>query len=251
MKKKFLLSLLIILLTSSSSAYSSERAGNVVYVQGDAFVERQHISIKAEKRFELLEEDNVRTEERSRIKMLFRDDSVLTLGPRSRLIIKEYLYSPETKRAESIYELIDGKLRAVVGNAGFKVTTPTAFSAARGTIYLIWYDSLKEFTGIAVLDGEVEAGNIDPTIKGSVIIRKGEVAYIYKNMPPSLPVPFGKDTDEDRISAETILEEIPDIKLPGQKIITFRYPEWMQSFKPPVDERPMISTKINIHLNFP
>ncbi len=253
MIKRILLISTIMILFIPRIVPAYERAGNVVSVMGNAFVERQTLEIKAEKRFELLEEDNVRTEHDSRIKMLFRDDSILTLGPKSRLIIKQYLYSPESKRAESIYELIDGKLRAVVGNATFRITTPTAFSAARGTMYIVWYDAVKEMTGIAVLEGEVEAGNINPEIKGSVVVHRGEVVYIFKNMPPSLPVPFekGDKSEAGSASIDTLMDDIPDIRLPGKKILTFKYPEWLHGAKPQIDQRPEVSTKIYMHLNFP
>jgi hypothetical protein len=249
MMKKVLVYLVLAFLSVPLTAPASERAGDVVAVRGDAFVERQNLSIKAEKRFELLVEDIVRTEEQARIKMLFRDDSILTLGPKSRLIIKQYLYSPQEKRAESIYELVDGRLRSVVGNAVYKVTTPTAFSAARGTTYLIWYDVLKEVTGIAVFDGEVEAGNIDPSIKETVVVRKGEVVYIFKNMPPSMPSPI--DNKIKDIEVETIVEDMPDLRFPVWRPLIPPHPEWAEAVKPPIEQRPEINTKIYIYLNFP
>ena len=72
----------------------------------------------------------------SRTKMRFIDDSILTLGENSRVSIKEYIYSKD-KGGKSIFNLLDGKMRSVVGKTRFEIHTPTAVAAARGTIILL------------------------------------------------------------------------------------------------------------------
>ena len=177
------------------SAFAAEKAGDVVSLRGKAVIERQAKKLPAELKAPLLEADSVVTMKRSRVKMLFRDDSVLTLGANSRLNIKKYLYSPENKRAESIYELADGKLRAVVGSEGFKVHTPTAFAAARGTVFITWYDSEKDSTGIAVIEGSVSVQNRDETVAGVLVLNAGQMTFVPAHRPPGQPVPFNLKTD--------------------------------------------------------
>jgi hypothetical protein len=170
-------------------ASAIEKAGDVVSVRGKAVIERKAGKENARVAAVLQESDNVVTRDRSRIKMLFRDDSILTLGAKSKLVIKKYLYSPESKRAESIYELADGRLRAVVGGAGFKVTTPTAFAAARGTVFIVAYNMETGATEIIVLEGSVEVRNINPEVAGSQVVEAGQSTTVLSNKPPTQPKP--------------------------------------------------------------
>jgi hypothetical protein len=129
------------------------------------------------------------TRDKSRVKMLFRDDSILTLGANSKLVIKKYLYNPQSKRVESIYELADGRLRSVVGGAGFKVTTPTAFAAARGTIFTVAYNMETGTTEITVVEGSVEVKNINAEVAGSQVVAAGQSTTVAGNKPPTPPTP--------------------------------------------------------------
>ncbi|MBU0729993.1 MAG: FecR family protein [Proteobacteria bacterium] len=220
MRKIVLLILVAVILSGwQTGIFAADKAGDVVSVRGTAFVERLEKEIKAEKRLALLEKDNISTRENSRVKMLFRDDSILTLGPMSRLAVSQYIYSPEDKRVESIYELLDGKLRAVVGNADFSVKTPTAFAAARGTIFLIWYDPATNSTGIAVLEGKVLVKNSDSSVAGEQELSAGEMTTVTGSSPPSFPEAFqitnqtGSTTGTDigPIVYEVTVEGVPEI----------------------------------------
>jgi len=268
----------LILALPLSSAFADERAGDIVSVRGNVFVERAKDIIKAEPKLGLREADSVATEEQSRAKLLFRDDSILTLGPKSRLIVKQYLYSPENKRAESVYELLDGKLRAVVGSPGFTVKTPTAFAAARGTIFLIWFDSATNSTGIAVIEGEVVVKNINAAIGGEVRLGPGQVSTVAGDGSPVEPRPFtgtpadGKKADADgkdgggalaesetiRILQEVRVEGTPVLTLPEFKMellkpsgmVVERLPAVPKT--PPINETPGVigKTPVTINLNF-
>jgi hypothetical protein len=170
-------------------AGAADRAGNVVMVRGKAEIERKTGAVRAEAKAALLESDSVATQSRSRVKMLFRDDSILTIGPNSRLVIRKYLYDPKNRRAESLYELADGKLRSVVGSPGFKVTTPTAFAAARGTIFSVHYNMETGTTEISVQEGSVEVRNVDTGVAGSQVVNAGQSTTVAKDQPPTRPFP--------------------------------------------------------------
>ncbi|MFC1837872.1 FecR domain-containing protein, partial [Thermodesulfobacteriota bacterium] len=114
----------------------------------------------------------------------------LALGPMSRLSVSQYLYSSEDKRSESIYELLDGKLRAVVGSTEFSIKTPTAFAAARGTIFIIWYDAATNTTGLAVLEGSVVIKNIDGSVAGEQTLTAGQMTTVTGKNPPAFPENF-------------------------------------------------------------
>ena len=222
MRKKYLISCMtVFFLTVPAAAFSAanDKAGDVVAIRGSAMVQREETEFRAEKKLVLLEKDYVETGEKSRLKMLFRDDSILALGSMSRLSVNQYLYSPEEKRSESIYELLDGKLRAVVGSADFSVKTPTAFAAARGTIFVVWYDPETESTLVAVLEGEVFIRNIDESVGGGQTVSAGQMVKIAGNTPPTIPEAFQiinatgevTGTDIGPIVYEVTMEETPEV----------------------------------------
>jgi len=234
-------------------SWAVDKAGDVVSVRGKAVIERKAGKVDARVASALLESDNIMTREKARVKMLFRDDSILTLGANSKLVIKKYLYSPESKRAESIYELADGRLRSVVGSSGFKVTTPTAFAAARGTIFTVFYNMETGATEVTVLEGSVEVRNINAEIAGAQMVSAGQTTTVVANQPPTPPQPAaGKGDDEDSdaggvgITAPDggdgggLLGELADMA------------EGKLSLAPPIEQEPQnASTNVNMNVQFP
>jgi hypothetical protein len=259
MKKLNIVASLIFMLVLPFPARAADKAGDVVYLKGSALVERQAKKIKAALKSPLEEKDNVVTRDLSRLKILFRDDSILTLGSNSRLVIRQYLFSPGTKRAESIYELADGKLKAVVGGAGFKVTTPTAFAAARGTVFAVWYDSAANTTGIAVAEGEVEFRNINPDVPGVRIIGAGWMSSISGNEPPKPPQPVTRALETNGLLKAVLTElyaisitepkkpEIPNLR---RLVGDFRGQSARKPVAPPIDQQPANVTAVGLSLVF-
>jgi hypothetical protein len=227
---------------------AAEQAGDVVMVRGKAVIERSTKKIDVGIKASLQESDSVITRDRSRVKMLFRDDSVLTLGANSRLNIKKYLMSPESKRAESIYELADGKLRSVVGSPGFKVVTPTAFAAARGTVFTVSYNAETGTTEITVIEGSVEVQNVNAEVAGTQTVSAGQSTSVTGNQPPAPPqpaVPMPRDSGGLTITTPGNGSGSPGIVLtdlsPGNT-----------SQSPPIDQQPQhAATKTSLNIVFP
>lgn len=238
-------------LLGAGIAQAAEKAGDVVAVRGKAAIERKAGRTDARVRDALQENDSVMTGERSRLKMLFRDDSVLTLGANSRLNIRKYLYSPENKRAESIYELADGRLRSVAGGPGFKVTTPTAFAAARGTVFTVSYNTETGTTEISVLEGAVEVRNLNESVPGTQVVQAGQKTTVSGNTPPTSPQPFdtkgGRGDDgggglpgpgDDKGGDDELLNDVRG-KLEDSGL------------KPPIEQEPAhAATKVNLNVKF-
>ena len=247
---------LVLSFSAPRPAAAAEKAGDVVSLRGTAVIERQAVKIKAALKAPLLEADNIVTLKRSRVKMLFRDDSVLTLGASSRLVIKQYLHNPKSKRTESIYELADGKLRAVVGGAGFKVTTPTAFAAARGTVFVTWFDIAKNCTGIAVIEGTVSVRNRIETIMGEVMLKAGQMTIVPALKPPGQPRPFNLKTDiEQNIELADISEAgQPDALPPPPPPLRPKVNAGMTiipAAPPTLQTQPQGISRVNLNLQFP
>ncbi len=252
-KKPYIAAALMFAALLPLSARAAEKAGDVVYVRGTGLVERQAKLHKAVLKDPVQETDNVLTRAKSRMKLFFRDDSILTLGANSKLVVKKYLYSPESKRAESIYELADGRLKAVVGGPGFKVTTPTAFAAARGTVFVMWYDSATNTTGLAVTEGFVDFGNNNPNVPGTRTVRAGQMSSVTGDGPPKPPGPIGGDargilTD---LSEPGLPDPPPGPEIPILRLVDeFRERGQGAPSAPPIDQQPTNTTRANLGLVF-
>ena len=254
-KRPYIIAALMFAVLLPLSARAADKAGDVVYVRGTGLVERQAKLHRAVLKAAVQETDNVLTKAKSRMKLLFRDDSILTLGANSKLVVKKYLYSPESKRAESIYELADGRLKAVVGGPGFKVTTPTAFAAARGTVFVMWFDSATNTTGLAVTEGSVDFGNNNPNVPGTQTVGAGQMSSVTGDGPPSPPGPIGGDASG--ILSDLSAFDLPDPP-PGPEIPILQLVDDLREQTegtpgaPPIDQQPgSTKTMANINIVFP
>ncbi len=185
----------VLLIAGSGDAFSTE-AGNIVTVKKDVYVINGDSRVKAEVRHPLVKGDAVETGKASRAKILFADDSILSLGEMSRVEVDEYLADSSKDRSKSIYDLIDGSMRVVVGRSDLEIHTPTAVAAARGTSFQIWSEGegRRLRTCSKVYGGQVKFRNKDGEIKGFVTAKKGDTCCVPlggmpRLNPPGLPEP--------------------------------------------------------------
>lgn len=93
--------------------------------------------------------DQVRTQADSKLKLVFREDSVLSLAANSTLAVTEQTVAPAPA---SSFSLMLGTLKAIVTEryseprARFEVQTPTAVAGVRGTGFIASYDSTQDET---------------------------------------------------------------------------------------------------------
>ncbi len=204
--------LVLIVLVSLTDSIAGENAGTVNALKGKANVLRKEKVHLAKIKDNILKIDTVETKKESRIKLHFTDDSLLTLGENSKLIVKEYIGSTKEKRGQSVYNLIDGKMRAVVGKTKFEVHTPTAVAAARGTGFIIWTEIVSKMlvTGLIVTEHEVDFRNIMDNIPGTVTVREGYVSYARAGESPTKPVPVPPGL-LNRMLDQTSIEDVSSI----------------------------------------
>ena len=74
--------------------------------------------------------ERFKTDSTGVIHILFMDQSSMTLGPNSELVIDEFAFDPESRRGSIAVNLVKGALR-VVGGFISKFNSPQGFSAAR------------------------------------------------------------------------------------------------------------------------
>ena len=176
------------------AAAAEQDVGKVVAVRGKATIERGSSKSEARVRTGIQASDVVKTAADSRAKLLFIDDSVLTLSENSRLEVKEFIRGKAGERGTSVFNLLDGKMRSVVGRTKFEVKTPTAVAAARGTVIYFEVGVLNNvpFTKIICLEGTVEVRSTSTTIPGSVQLPAGKMATFTAGataLPAAVPAP--------------------------------------------------------------
>jgi hypothetical protein len=167
-------------------------------------------------------QDTYETEAEARAKLLFQDDSLLTLGEKTRLQITENVYNPAQDQRSAVMKLLSGRVRVLVGKvftgAGskFEIHTPTAVAASRGTYYIVWLfmQDGKLATGIAVLEGTVEAGNIDGTISGTVQLGPNQYTIVTDTAPPTTADSIHPDLLADLLSSTELPDELKDLAPP-------------------------------------
>jgi hypothetical protein len=140
---------------------------------------------------EVLFKDVIQTQDESRTKALFQDDSMLTVGENSRVEIDEYIYSPEKNVRQAIVKLMQGQVRALVSKvfkangSRFEIHTPSAVAAARGTYFTVWVDNGQ--SGIINIG---EKGRVDFTSGGiTVAVDPGFFSVAREGQAPSAPLP--------------------------------------------------------------
>jgi hypothetical protein len=164
-----------------------DKVGEVGALMGRASILRYDKSLTAKQKDDILPVDSVETKSASKLKIMFVDDSTVTLGENSKLSVREFLLGDSTKRGKSVFTLIDGRLKAVVGRNGLEIRTRTAVAAARGTVIFVWINEKNE-TCMAVTEGTGELRNADDSIPGTVEVHKDQMSCVAFGLPPVDPM---------------------------------------------------------------
>ena len=150
---------------------------------------------------EVLFKDVIQTRNESRTKAFFEDDSILTVGEKSRVEITEYIYDPDRNLRRTVVKLVQGRLRALVAKvfngpgSAFEIHTPTAVAAARGTYFVVWVEN--GVTGIVNIGN---SGRVDFTSEGkTVTVDPGEYSVAAASEPPAQPLVYNVDPNVGRV----------------------------------------------------
>jgi hypothetical protein len=111
------------------------------------------------------EKDQFQTFRKSRVKILFEDKSLIALGPNSKFKVESYVFDAKDKLRQGIMSLSHGLSMYIVNksqknkNSYFRIVTPTANVAARGTHGFV--SATDEMTFVANQAGAVETENVE------------------------------------------------------------------------------------------
>lgn len=128
--------------------------------------------------------DILRTKSDGSAEITFIDKSVMTVGPRSRLGVDEYLFKPDEGKRSASLKLFRGKAGFNIWKANFpaegnkfEMKTRTAIAGVRGTEGILYTNGVER---VYVKEGKIEFSN--PL--GSVMVTAGRVGEILSGMAP-------------------------------------------------------------------
>ena len=204
------------------AAHADEPAGTVASLQGRAESQRtgQPTWTALAVSQSVYVGDRVRTGDASRLKLLMRDDSVITLGARSELVIDAQVV--RTDGGTSSLGLAVGALRAIVteryGTKGssFEVKTPTAIAGVRGTGFVALVDEDGKRTRVVGLYDVTRVRSItDAAGRHEVQIGPGEMTEIVAGGVPTKPRALPQGELQSLVAPTEMTPGAPSTPTPG------------------------------------
>jgi hypothetical protein len=164
--------------------------------------------------------ERLRTGEASRLKVLMRDDSVLTLGPKSELVIEQL--AVRDGGGTSRLGAAVGAVRAVVtdryGTPGssFEMKTPTAVAGVRGTGFVALIDDDGKRTRVIGLYDVTWVRSVtDTTGRGEVRVGPGQITEVIAGGLPTKPRDLSASQRDALVSSTVVPPSAPEGGAPG------------------------------------
>ena len=163
------------------SLYAS--IGNIMAVKGIAELKRESTYLSASSGMELLEGDIVVTKEKSRVQVMLKDDTVVTIGANSEFGFEEF--SLKGKDSKISMKANKGFFRSVTGKIGklaperFKVKTASATIGIRGTDFSgdigVDREIFKCFDGAIFVEFDGKINELDAGMMMEILGSKFEI----------------------------------------------------------------------------
>jgi len=125
------------------TAAAGETIGVVRTVAGAATVLRGEKTLEASPGLKLLVGDTLLTGRDGSIGIILRDDSSLSIGPESRLVVRSFLFSPTEGKFDLLARISRGTMAYISGLIGMlapenaRFETPSATIGIRGTRFAV------------------------------------------------------------------------------------------------------------------
>jgi len=146
----------------------------ITALKGGADVVRNNQTLPASLHMKLEKTDVIKTKQNTKLQLVFKDDTIITIGKNSEVKIEDYLFDNENSKAK--FRLKYGIMKTLTGKIGkfapkrFKVMTKNASIGIRGTYFVV--ESYENIIKVGMISGEVEFVNLDNM--RSYIVKKGE-----------------------------------------------------------------------------
>jgi hypothetical protein len=213
--------LIFVVLFPLPLAYGEEPIGYVTALIGTASL--THAGEQAKTSLALNDpvyfSDTIETAALSKIQILMEDESVINLGENAQITITKHLYQPARNLRSSVYKLLRGKVRVVVGKlfsdpkSGVEVETPTSVIGIRMTEFMVHVVS-PELTIVITLEGEVTARNIRPDLVCVEKVAQGFASRIARDACPTPPIKTPSEKMEEILRETEAYLPYPSKEMP-------------------------------------
>ena len=206
------------------------------------------------------------TEKDSRAKMLFVDDTLVSVGEQSHLEITEQVFDPAQGTRSMVLSLAKGKVRSLVTKifkgmgSRFEIHTPTAVAAARGTHFVVWIEEgtasepgakgpaeqlviEKGMSGIANVG---ETGAVDFTSGGKTVrVEPRHFSVAAPGLPPVAPVRLTANLPAAVASAikSTQVTDKAKKEAPKEALRSIANPKSVSTAAAPVGNKPVATAE--------
>jgi hypothetical protein len=234
-RQAFVVLIMVLVLFAAGRARAAEVVGWVAALEGTAERLRGGSWSALASGAELELGDHVRTSAGSRVKLLFRDDSVLTLAEGSELAIDEQVAGAAPV---STFSLVLGQVRAIVtdryGATGsrFEMKSPTAIAGVRGTSFFAGYDGAKDETLVLGLESTTVVRALGAKAREvrlgpgqATTIRRGAAPTQPRRLPESVVRSLTAATSTRERGADATSGGVPDPRSPTRPGERARSPE--------------------------
>ncbi len=129
--------ILLLIMMTLSTLFAA--IGEITAVQGEAQLQREATVLPAKKGTSLEEKDLLETQKHSKVQVILKDDTVITIGPQSSYFFETYQDQAEPKvlmrLQHGFFKIITGKIGKIAPER-FKVKTEVATIGIRGTQFM-------------------------------------------------------------------------------------------------------------------
>jgi hypothetical protein len=131
------------LLPAADAAFAGETIGVVRTASGAATVTRGETTLPAIPGLKIMAGDTLGTGRDGSLGVILRDDSSLSIGPESRLVLRSFLFSPREGKFDLVARITRGTMAYLSGLIGMlapekaRFETPTATIGIRGTRFAV------------------------------------------------------------------------------------------------------------------
>jgi hypothetical protein len=142
----YMLLVAVCLCIFATGAVAEEFVGLVKSVEGQAFVARGGETKAVAAGMEIKMGDVLKTGADGSVGLIFSDDTIISMGPRTELAVEDYLFEPIEGKLAFIARILKGTVSYLSGQIAklspesVKLVTPAATIGVRGTHVLIKVD---------------------------------------------------------------------------------------------------------------
>ena len=178
---------------AGATSVAAQEVGQVVAFEGSAEIVRAGATLAVQPGTPIQKKDEVRTGKPGRVRIVFQDQSVVTVADDSRLTIDEQVFDPATNSAQSAVGLLKGKVSSIVSayynwsGAKYEVKTPTAVAGVRGTEFVVTYDETADATEVLGFSGEVRVHSLANLEGPGVLVTANQMSKVARGRSPSHP----------------------------------------------------------------